>query len=175
MIIDVAQRIAEVKAITAQWALDNGYVPPAEEPEIELSEMGRNLKRILDASDFGCQQRNVAAILSVISGDKIKVDNSHEARAEYLGSPTGFPFNLALVPIANAPYGDAMRTGVVFRTSSSQNAGLRQSNGQMAQQHYRRESVRPATEQEIEQYFREFFGLEQNPRDVEQSEMETPF
>lgn len=171
MIIDVAERIAEVKAITAKWASDNGYVPPVDEPKSDLSDLGRNLKRILDASDFGCQQRNVAAILSAISGDKIKVDERHEAKAEYLASANGFPFNLALVPVQNAPYGDALRTGLVCKTSASGNAGLRLSNGEMAQQHYRRESVRPATGADIEQYFREFFGLEQSPRDVEPEEI----
>jgi hypothetical protein len=163
MQIDVTERVESAKRLTRDWADRAGYLKPAEDDEPEYSKKARDLARILGTSSFGCQQRHVHALLEVLTGEKIPAPTS-PVLADYR-SKEPFVVGSVLVPVSG-PYGaHDLRAGMVVRRSEKGNAGLRKSNGEMHGAHYPQQNLRPATDEEIDAYFAEFFGLAVNPAD----------
>ncbi len=175
MQIDVSERITESKRITAEWASAAGYKQPEPEPKEEISERVRNVRRVLGVSSFGCQDRNVHMLCEALIGEKIPMPKKRDM-AEFLNA-VPFAVGSVLVPVD----GTVPRPGIVTRSSVRGNAGLRWSNGDMHPQYSSQRNVRPATDEEIDTYFAEFFGVEinpldaSNPMDDEIEELGTPF
>lgn len=160
MQIDVTERINEAKRLTREWAEQAGYKAPIPEPEHKISDKARNVRRVLAVSDFGCQARNVHALCEALLGEGIP-GAPKRPFAEYLQS---VPFAIGSVLVPTQPGDD--RPGLVTRTSHNGNAGLRLSNSELHQKHWKQRDLRPATDEEIEAYFAEFFGVAINPADV---------
>jgi len=175
MQIDVTKRVDAAKEITRAWADRAGYQkPPEADANSQISEKAKNLRRILGVADFGCQERHVHAICEVLLGEKIP-STPRKGFADYLRAER-FTIGSVLVPVNvnNEP-----RAGLVTRLSGSGNAGLRMSNGAMHNNHFQQRDLRPATDQEIDEYFSEFFGQTVHPDDAasatESMDEEIPF
>jgi hypothetical protein len=163
MQIDVSAQIETAKRLTREWAERAGYKQPLEEPAVEMSKRARDCQRVLAASSFGCQDRNVHLLIEAVIGEKIQMPKRREM-VDYL-SRERFAIGSVLVP-ANSYDMRATRAGLVVRVSGSGNAGLRMSSGEMHTNHYQQHDLRPATDEEIDAYYSEFFGLSVNPADV---------
>lgn len=159
MQIDVSERIDTAKRITREWAERAGYKQPLPDADEPISKRANDIRRILGASSFGCQERNVHLLVEAIIGEKIP-EPKRKVMAEYL-ERVPFAIGSILVPVRIDE-----RTGIVTRTSQAGNAGLRKSNGEMHNSHYQQNDVRPATDEEIEAYFSEFFGVSLNEEDA---------
>lgn len=159
MKIDVTARIADCIRLTEEWSAAAGYKQPV--PPVEAaSKKANDLRRILAVSDFGCQQRNVHAILEAIIGEPIPfVEN--KPSADYV-QRVPFAVGSCLVPVGH----HEQRPGVVNRLSARGYAGLRKSNGELHNNHFQQHDLRPATPAEIEAYYSEFFGVTLNPADA---------
>lgn len=174
MKIDVTERIATAKRLTAEWAERAGYKKPPPDSIEPLSKRANDVRRILMVADFGCQERHVLALMEALLEERIPVP-VRNVSVDYLAREP-FVIGSLLVPVQY----DA-RPGLVVKLSQSGNAGLRKSNGELHQNHFQQHSVRPATDDEIDEYFAEFFGLRTNPADEPQvdgeqvGDFETPF
>lgn len=171
MQIDVTDRIETAKRLTAEWADRAGYKKPLDDGETDLSPTARNLRRILSVSDFGCQTKNVHALLKVLIGEDFPAPVQRRM-ADYLNREP-FAIGSVLVPISYD-----QRAGIVTRVSGSGNAGLRKSNGEMHNNHFQQSDLRPATDEEIDAYFAEFFGVANNPDDqpgADDNDYDIPF
>lgn len=157
MKIDVTERVEIAKRLTREWAERAGYKQPAKD-DVEISKKANDLRRVLSVSDFGCQSRNVRALLEVLIDEKIPEPERSTADYQFREP---FVTDIVLVPLRAGS-----RAGLVTRVSGPGNAGLRSSNGSLQEQHYQQYDVRPATDEEIETYFAEFFGLVANPDDA---------
>ena len=173
MKIDVSERINEAKSITAAWAEKAGYQKPEPETLEAISGRARDVRRVLSVSNFGCQERQVHALCEALLGEKIP-EPKRRTMAEYL-ERVPFAIGSVLVPVVD---GTSDRPGVVSRVvsrvASTGNAGLKMSNGCVSDRYSSQRNVRPATDEEIETYFAEFFGLAANPLDVAAAEAAEP-
>jgi hypothetical protein len=170
MQIDVSAQIETAKRLTREWADRAGYKRPPEETEALISKKANDLRRILAASSFGCQERNVHALLEALIDEKIPLATKR-ALVDYAAKEP-FAVGSILVPANVYDGSQYARAGIVTRLSQSGNAGLRKSNGEMHNNHYQQNDLRPATEDEIDAYFSEFYGISVNPADVPPVETE---
>lgn len=161
MHIDVTERIATAKRLTAEWADRAGYKKPVPDAIEPLSKRANDVRRILSVANFGCQERHVHALMEALLDERIPVPD-RAVSVDYLARE---PFVIGSVL---APVNGEVRPGVVVKLSQSGNAGLRKSNGELHQNHFQQHSIRPATDEEIDEYFAEFFGLSTNPADEPQ-------
>lgn len=162
MIVDVSAQIENAKIATKSWADRAGFKAPDAVPE-NISKQASDIRRILAVSDFGRQARNVHSLCEALIGESIpipekKVGVDYEERVP-------FKIGSVLFPVRSG------RVGLVVRVSQSRNAGLRLSNGEIGK-YYSQSEVRPATDDEIDQYYREWFGLIVNEADREAPEPE---
>lgn len=175
MQIDLTERIDAAKRLTREWAERAGFkAPPRDDDAAPLTKRAADVRRILMVADFGCQERHVHALIEALLGERIAVP-MRDVSADYL-SKEPFVIGSILVPVIHEA-----RAGMVVRLSGSGNAGLRKSSGALCDSHYQQRNVRPATDDEIDDYFAEFFGLRANPADEPQvagetiTEFEAPF
>ena len=153
---------------TEVWANEAGYVP-VPQSDVSLSPKARDLARILRASNFGCQQRQVRLLVQTIIGETLP---------DTAPAPVNYRPGAKLVPgvfvATTHSVGDVEpgRVGEVVNLSKQGNAALRLSNGFPTSSHRKIEHLRPASSAEIERYFAEFYRLELNPDDqARQAEM----
>lgn len=165
MKIDVTERIATAKRLTSEWAERAGYKKPLPEDDIVLSKRANDVRRILAIADFGCQDRHVHMLMEALLGERLPAP-TRAVSVDYLAREP-FVIGSLLVPVQYDS-----RVGLVVKLSQSGNAGLRKSNGELHQNHFQQHSVRPATDEEINEFFAEFFGLQTNPADEPQIEGE---
>ena len=162
MQIDVSKQIEDTAALTSEWAIRSGYIAPPEDSEDKVSTKAINAMRVLSVSDFGCQQRNVHALISAILGEKLPALKTVDA--EYL-TACNPPVGAVLLKVkTRGEY--TPRAGRVTRVSKNGNVELRYSNSATSEQCFNLKDVRPATLSEIKTYFSEFYGLSVNPDDV---------
>lgn len=164
MQIDVSAQIEKAKRLTSEWAERAGYKRPPEDAEVAISKKANDLRRVLAASSFGCQERNVHALLEVLIDEKIPPVKKRDMVDYAAREP--FSIGSIMVPVNVYDGTQYARPGLVTRLSQSGNAGLRKSNGEMHNNHYQQNDLRPATDEEIDAYFAEFFGLAVNPADA---------
>lgn len=155
MIIDLTDRIKEAKAATAAWATEAGFVaPPSPEAEEQSSKRARDIARILKASSFGCQQRNVKLLVEAITGESIPYEEKSR-RFTYENVAVGC--HVGTIVVAEHTTG---RAGMVMRLSQGQGRpGIRYASGEVEGHYPDIRDIRPATEDEIEQFFSDFFSL----------------
>lgn len=168
MQIDVTEQIETAKRLTNEWAERAGYLAPDDTDADALSQKARDLQRVMNVSSFGCQQRHVHKILEILIGEQFPIDD----RPRLVDYQRVEPFQIGsiLVPMREG----SSRPGLVTRVSQSRNAGLRLSNGNGHQQHWSQHDLRPATDDEIETYYLEWFGIETNPADVGPTDDDMP-
>lgn len=165
MQIDVTDQIDKAIAATAAWADDVGFQAPEAAGAEVFSKKARDVARILSASEFGCQERQVRALVEILIDEKLPAFTRGKA-FDYANPGAGFRQNTVLVPLDYRYEGGVGRPGLMLRVSKSGNVGLRLSNGEMSAQYHGLSAVRPATEQEIRDYFAEFYGLQISPFDT---------
>ena len=161
MQIDVTERIATAKRLTSEWAERSGYKNPIPDAAEPLSKRANDVRRILAVANFGCQERHVHALMEALLDERLPMPK-REVGADYL-SREPFVIGSVLVPVNFDE-----RSGLVVKLSQAGNAGLRKSNGELHNNHFQQHSVRPATDEEIDDYFAEFFGLRTNAADEPQ-------
>ena len=182
MQIDVTEKIDGAIVTTREWAEEAGYRSPDSSAPESMSERARNVARVLSVSSFGCQDRNVKALLEAVLGEKLPDHRRHHFYC-YENPSAGFKQGTILVPADPRQEGGEGRPGMMMRVSKNGNVGLRYSNGEYASQYHGLPAVRPATEQEIRDYFAEFYGLQVSPFDTieepdetsEEPDFEDPF
>lgn len=170
MVIDVSAQVETAKRLTREWAERAGYQQAETDPEIKLTKRAEDCRRILMASSFGCQERSVHLLIETLLGEKLNVP-SRAVMVEYRAREP-FAIGSVLVPVNNHDGSGILRPGLVVRLSGSGNAGLRKSSGEMHNNHYQQHDLRPATVEEIDAYYSEFFGLSVNPADMPPPEPE---
>ena len=162
--MDIEDRVKSSVVTTQAWAKASGYREPGEEGGAsKMSQKARNCQRIINKSDFGCQQRNVALLVSAMIGEEFDVASSRSHQSgpcEYLKPlPPKEGVALAYVGETNS-FGHQMDHGAVgmyCHISANGNAQIRMATGEINGQHLNFSFLRPATEEEISTYYADFY------------------
>jgi len=152
MQIDLTGQIAGVKQATKAWAERVGYTPPLPTPELTLSTKARNVVRVLEVSSFGCQQESVRALCAVLLDEELPKPKRHLPESFLYAHGGSIELGIMLATVDN-------KVGFCYRKSASGKYVLRLSDWSDLGRTLRISDVRPASDDEIDSWFSEYFSV----------------